>query len=178
MDREAWRAAIYGVAKSWTQLSDWTELNSGSRIFLQCRRPRFSPWVEKSPWRREWLPTLVLLPGEFHRQRTLAGYNLWGHKESDMTEQLILSNKIPTNRLTIFSIQFPVFAWIVLLSLVHFICITYLTSFDLYIFWTQNHWIVQTLYISPSCNIMFYLGLWELTLNLRLFFLFFFFFLR
>ena len=27
MDREAWRAAIPGVAKSWTRLSDWTELN-------------------------------------------------------------------------------------------------------------------------------------------------------
>ena len=27
MDREAWRTAIHGVAKSWTQLSDWTELN-------------------------------------------------------------------------------------------------------------------------------------------------------
>ena len=27
MDREAWRAAIHGVAKSWTRLSDWTELN-------------------------------------------------------------------------------------------------------------------------------------------------------
>ena len=27
MDREAWRAAIHGVAKSWTQLSSWTELN-------------------------------------------------------------------------------------------------------------------------------------------------------
>ena len=26
MDREAWRATIHGVAKSWTQLSDWTEL--------------------------------------------------------------------------------------------------------------------------------------------------------
>jgi len=26
MDREAWRAAIHGVAKSWTLLSDWTEL--------------------------------------------------------------------------------------------------------------------------------------------------------
>ena len=26
LDREAWRAAIHGVAKSWTQLSDWTEM--------------------------------------------------------------------------------------------------------------------------------------------------------
>ena len=28
MDREAWHAAIHGVAKSWTRLSDWTELNT------------------------------------------------------------------------------------------------------------------------------------------------------
>ena len=27
MDREARRAAVHGVAKSWTRLSDWTELN-------------------------------------------------------------------------------------------------------------------------------------------------------
>ena len=27
MDREAWHAAVHGVAKSWTQLSNWTELN-------------------------------------------------------------------------------------------------------------------------------------------------------
>ena len=27
MDRETWCAVIHGVAKSWTQLSDWTELN-------------------------------------------------------------------------------------------------------------------------------------------------------
>ena len=27
MDREAWRAVVHGVAKSRTQLSDWTELN-------------------------------------------------------------------------------------------------------------------------------------------------------
>ena len=28
MDREAWRAVVHGVAKGWTRLSDWTELNS------------------------------------------------------------------------------------------------------------------------------------------------------
>ena len=27
IDREAWSAAVHGVAKSWTQLSDWTDLN-------------------------------------------------------------------------------------------------------------------------------------------------------
>ena len=32
---------------------------------LQWGRPRFVPWVGKIPWRREWLPTPVLLPGEW-----------------------------------------------------------------------------------------------------------------
>ena len=27
IDRETWRAAVHGVTKSWTRLSDWTELN-------------------------------------------------------------------------------------------------------------------------------------------------------
>ena len=49
-----------------------------SRICLQCRRPSFDPWVRKIPWRGEWLPTPVLLPGESHEQRSLAGYSLWG----------------------------------------------------------------------------------------------------
>ena len=53
-------------------------------------RPRFDPWVRKSPWRREWLPTPVFLPGEFHRQRSLAGCSPWGRKELDMTERLTL----------------------------------------------------------------------------------------
>ena len=35
VDREAWRAAIHGVAKSWTQLSDWTELKQTQ--FLKVR---------------------------------------------------------------------------------------------------------------------------------------------
>ena len=35
MDREAWRAAIHGVAESWTRLSIWTELNW--RCYLEVR---------------------------------------------------------------------------------------------------------------------------------------------
>ena len=33
-DREAWRAAIHGVAKSWTSLSDWTELKEDSNQIM------------------------------------------------------------------------------------------------------------------------------------------------
>ena len=33
--------------------------------------------------RSAWQPTPVLLPGESHGQRSLVGYNLWGHKEPD-----------------------------------------------------------------------------------------------
>ena len=39
-------------------------------------------------WRREWLPTPVSLPEEFHGQRSLAGCYSGGHKQSDMTEWL------------------------------------------------------------------------------------------
>ena len=56
------------------------------RICLQCWRPGFDTWLGKIPWRRSWQPTPVFLPGEFHGQRSLAGYSPWGHKESDMTE--------------------------------------------------------------------------------------------
>ena len=46
----------------------------------------FDSSVGKVPWKREWLATLVFLPGEFHGQRSLAGYGPWVHKELDMAE--------------------------------------------------------------------------------------------
>ena len=52
------------------------------KICLQCRRPRFKPWIRKSPWRRECQPTPVCLSGESHGQRSLVGYSPWSHKES------------------------------------------------------------------------------------------------
>ena len=49
MDREAWHAAVHGVAKSHTRLSDWTTTTT---------------------WRRKWQPTPVFLPGKSHGQNT------------------------------------------------------------------------------------------------------------
>ena len=90
MDREGCCAAVHGVAKSWTWLSDWTDLwghmfsfllnfppevellgsgASGKEPACQCRRQKrhgFNLWVGKIPWRRAWKPTPVFLPGESH----------------------------------------------------------------------------------------------------------------
>ena len=48
------------------------------RICLQCWRPRFHPWVGKIPWWREWLPTLVFLPGESPWTEELGGLQSMG----------------------------------------------------------------------------------------------------
>ena len=46
----------------------------------ECRIPGFDPWAGKIPQRREWLPTSVFLPGEFHGQRSLVSYRPWDHR--------------------------------------------------------------------------------------------------
>ena len=50
----------------------------------------FNSWVTNIPWRRDWQPGPVFLPGEFLGQRSPVGYNPWGRKESDTTERLTL----------------------------------------------------------------------------------------
>ena len=66
MDGRAWQTAVHGVAKSRTQLSDFTF------TFMQ--------------WRRKCQLTPVFLPGESQGQRSLLGCRLCGCTESDMTE--------------------------------------------------------------------------------------------
>ena len=61
------------------------------RICLQCRKPRFNPWVGKIPWKGVEQPPPVFLPGESHGQSSLSGYNPWNRKELDTTEQFSLS---------------------------------------------------------------------------------------
>ena len=65
MDREAWRAAVHGVAKSWTQLSDRTELKE-------------IPYKELQIYHSVVLilHTPVFLPGESQGWGTLVGCRL------------------------------------------------------------------------------------------------------
>ena len=57
-----------------------------TNICLPSRRLMFNPWVGKIPWKREWQPTPVFLPGQSHGHRSLAGYRPWGCTDSDRTE--------------------------------------------------------------------------------------------
>ena len=61
------------------------------RVPWTARRSRQSILNGKIPWRRKWQPSLVSLPGNSHRQRSLVGCSPWGYKESDTTEWLTLS---------------------------------------------------------------------------------------
>ena len=68
MDRGAWWAAVHGVAKSRTRLSDFTF-------------PFHFHALE-----RKWQPTPVFLPGESQGWGNLVDCRLWGSIESDRTE--------------------------------------------------------------------------------------------
>ena len=64
---------IYKIYVLYTRTGGLPRWLRGKESACQGRRRRFSPWVEKIPWRRKWLPTLVFLPRRSHGQESLAG---------------------------------------------------------------------------------------------------------
>jgi len=52
----------------------------------ECGKERILSEFIVDPWRRQWHPTPVLLPGKSHGWRSLVGCSSWGCEESDMTE--------------------------------------------------------------------------------------------
>ena len=53
----------------------------------RCKWCGLDFWARKIPWRRDFPPTPIFLPGKFHRLRNRADYSPWGRKESDTTER-------------------------------------------------------------------------------------------
>ena len=61
-------------------LQQWYKTNTGFPGACNAGDPGLIPGLGKIPWRRVWLPAPVLLPGEFHGERSLAGYSPWGRR--------------------------------------------------------------------------------------------------
>ena len=97
MDREAWRGAIHGVAKSRTWLSDWTECYPKS-WFIGKDPDAGREWSQEKKGTTEdemagwhhWLDAHEFgwTPGVGDGQGSLACCDSWGLKELDMTEWL------------------------------------------------------------------------------------------
>ena len=90
-DREVWHAAVQRVAKSWTQLSDWTTPLGSKEPACNAGdtgNVALIPGSGGSLWRRKWQPTPVFLPGKSDGHKNLSGYCPWGCKELDTAEWL------------------------------------------------------------------------------------------
>ncbi|KAB0349335.1 hypothetical protein FD754_014192 [Muntiacus muntjak] len=57
-------------------LTEQQDQDKGINNSISCQKPEFDSWVGKILWRREWLCTPVLLPGEFHEQRNLIFFSV------------------------------------------------------------------------------------------------------
>ena len=92
MEEGAMSQRMQKASRSWRRQGNRFSLELPKELPRRCSgeesacNARFDPWGRKIPWRREWQPTPVFLPEEFHGQMSLVGNSLWGYKESDITE--------------------------------------------------------------------------------------------
>ena len=93
VDAKKWSQAHFKIIKGtagWISLKGNGGVSGGSVVKNPPAKQKTQVQTlgREIPWRRKWQPSPVFLPGEFHGQRSLAGYSPWGHKGSDTTEQL------------------------------------------------------------------------------------------
>ena len=58
-DRKTWHAAVHGVSKNWTQLSDWTTTDRNSNIFINISPSHSHELVLQDSYFKQWLRTHV-----------------------------------------------------------------------------------------------------------------------
>ena len=111
-------------------------------------------------WRRAWQSTPVFSPGEFHRQRSLAGYSPCGHKKSDTTEQLTHIDALAWNAMLLY-------IWPHLLNISHLFIYLFTHSLThtlanslVYLFYKHNRytekctdlmWVPQRTFAKGTC---------------------------
>ena len=91
LNYKLWEVLYLELEKSWI----WLSLLFGAYLVAQMVKNSPAVWETRvgslgweDPLEKRMATTPVFLPGEFHGQGNLAGYSLWGHKESHMIERL------------------------------------------------------------------------------------------
>ena len=105
VDREVWHAAVHGVTKSPTWLSNWTELNKENKLFFLPRIFSYTQFNSVT-------------------QSCLTLYSPWGRKESDTTECTYTHKNSCTSssmegKILLTTIQYK---WNLILSLWLYVC--------------------------------------------------------
>ena len=84
--RGGWKLQKFYRAEGRPGLSRWYSIKNLLADAADIKDVGSIPGLGRSPGEGNGKPTPVFLPGKSHGPRSLAGYSLWGHKESDTTE--------------------------------------------------------------------------------------------